>query len=100
MVIYIGNLSNDTCEHDLKERFERYGPVKAVNIIRDEVSGNMLGFAFVKMLDRSSALKAVAGLHRTRINNRIVMVCETAPRIERRRLASKTSAALLITNKN
>ena len=35
MVIYIGNLSIDTSEHDLKEQFEQYGSVKSVNIIRD-----------------------------------------------------------------
>ena len=95
MVIYIGNLPFDTSEHDLKERFEQYGPVKSVNIIRDEVSSNMLGFAFVKMPDRSTAYQAIAGLNRTRINNRVVMVCETAPRIERRRLANKPSVAFL-----
>lgn len=93
MVIYIGNLSVDTSEHDLKERFEQYGPVKSVNIIRDEISGNKLGFAFVRMPDRSTAHQAIAGLNRTRINNRVVMVCETAPRIERRRPANKPSVA-------
>ena len=91
MVIYIGNLSIETCEDDLKEKFEQFGPVKSVNIIRDEVSGNMLGFAFVKMPDISTAHRAIAGLHRTRIDNRVVMVCETAPRIERRRLVIKPS---------
>jgi RNA recognition motif-containing protein len=93
MVIYIGNLSVDTSEHDLKKRFEQYGPVKSVNIIRDEISGNKLGFAFVKMPDRNTAHQAIAGLNRTRIDNRIVMVCETTPRIERRRLANKPSMA-------
>jgi RNA recognition motif-containing protein len=93
MVIYVGNLSFETSENDLIERFKLYGPVTSVNVMRDEVSGNALGIAFVKMNDRSAANQAIAGLNRTRIGNRIVMVCETALRIERRRSADKSTTA-------
>jgi len=99
MVIYIGNLSVETHEQDLIERFKPYGPVTSVKVMRDEVSGNALGFAFTKMHDRGAAYQAIAGLNRTRIGDRIVMVCETAPRLERRRPASKPTATMHKTSK-
>lgn len=89
MVIYIGNLPVESSAHDLIERFKQYGQVTSVNIMTDEVSGGALGFAFVEMPLESAARRAIAGLNRTRIGNRIVMVCETAPRIERRSFAIK-----------
>jgi RNA recognition motif-containing protein len=99
MVIYIGNLSVETSEHDLIERFKLYGPVTSVNIMRDEVSGDALGFAFVKMNNRRAAYQATAGLNKTRIGNRIVMVCETSARLERRCPTSKPAAAMHKTSK-
>lgn len=84
MVIYIGNLSIETNQQDLSERFKQYGLVTSINILRDEISGNALGFAFIEMAEESAALQAIAGLDRKRIRDRIVMVCETTPRIERR----------------
>ena len=84
MVIYVGNLSLETSHNDLSERFGQYGPVTSINILRDEISGNPLGFAFVEMEEESAGLQAVAGLDRTRIKDRTVIVCQTAPRVERR----------------
>jgi len=72
MVIYIGNLPFETSEYDLIERFKLYGPVISVNVMRDEVSGNALGIAFVKMNDRSAANQAIAGLNRTRIRSDLI----------------------------
>ncbi len=89
MVIYIGNLPLEISEHDLSERFKQYGLVTSINILKDEISGNPLGFAFIEMAEESAGLQAIAGLDRTRIKDRIVMVCETTPRIERRRSLKK-----------
>jgi len=72
MVIYIGNLPFETSEYDLIERFKLYGPVTSINVMRDEVSGNALGIAFVKMNDRSAANQAIAGLNRTRIRSDLI----------------------------
>ena len=85
MVIYVGNLSLETDQSDLSQRFEQYGPVTSINILRDEISGNQLGFAFVEMAEDRAALQAIAGLDRTRIKDRTVIVCQTSPRVERRR---------------
>ncbi len=92
MVIYIGNLSVETSEQKLSELFEQYGQVTSVNIMRDEVSGGALGFAFVEMPTDSEASEAIAGLNGTRIAGRIVMVCEAPERMERRRPAKRPSA--------
>ena len=94
MVIYVGNLSVEAGEDDLSVLFEQHGQVTSVNVVRDEVSGNMLGFAFVEMPEESAAHRAIAGLNRTRIAGRVVMVCETPRRIERRLSARKPSAPI------
>jgi len=85
MVIYIGNLSVETGERELCELFGRYGQVASVNIMRDGVSGGALGFAFVEMPTDSQASEAIKGLNRSKIGDRVVMVCETPRRTERRR---------------
>ena len=92
MVIYVGNLPLEMSQSDLSERFEQYGLVTSINIMKDEISGNALGFAFVEMKEESAALQAIAGLDRTRIKDRTVIVCQTAPRMERRRSAKTNEA--------
>ncbi len=85
MFIYVGNLSVETNQQELHKSFEQYGLVTLVNIMTDEISGNPLGFAFVEMPNEDEALSAISSLDRTRIGDRIVMVCETTARLERRR---------------
>jgi len=85
MFIYVGNLSVETNQQDLQNQFEQFGSVTSVNILTDEISGNPLGFAFVEMPQEDEALRAVSSLDRTIIRDRVVMVCETAARLERRR---------------
>ena len=84
MDIYIGNVSNDTTEVDLQQKFEQYGDVSSVMIILDRVSSNPLGFAFVEMPNENQARKAVEYLNRTKINDRFVMVSLAARRSDRR----------------
>lgn len=84
MLIYVGNLPSETSEHELSKLFGQHGKAKSVNIIRDEVSGRTMGFAFVEMPKDTEASEAIASLNRTRIGGRVVMVCETAGCTERR----------------
>jgi len=49
MNIYVGNLSPDTSEDELRKLFEQYGRVASINIIKDKFSGRPLGFGFAKM---------------------------------------------------
>jgi len=85
MFIYAGNLSVETSQRDLLKQFEQFGLVTSVNILTDEISGNPLGIAFIEMPNEDEALRAISSLDRTRIRDRIVMVCETTARLERRR---------------
>ena len=52
MNIYIGNMSFNTTEEQLREAFENYGEVTSVNIIKDKYTGEPRGFAFVEMPDQ------------------------------------------------
>ncbi len=92
MVIFVGNFSPDTSEHDLLDKFEQYGQVTAINLMRDEISERVLGFGFIEMPDSAAAHRAIAGLNRTKLKGSTIMVCETAPRVERRRFVQKQSS--------
>ncbi|MGE5293858.1 MAG: RNA recognition motif domain-containing protein [Solirubrobacterales bacterium] len=89
MVIFVGNFSSDTTEQDLLDKFERYGHVAAINVIRDEISERVLGFGFVEMADSAAGRQAIADLHHSTLRGSTLIVCETAPRIERRRFSQK-----------
>ena len=89
MVVFVGNFSVDTNEQELLDKFAQYGQVTTVNIIRDEITEHSLGFGFVEMPDSAAAYKAIAELDRTTLRGATLIVCETAPRIERRRLVQK-----------
>jgi RNA recognition motif-containing protein len=63
MNIYVGNLSYDVTEADLRASFEAFGAVASVNIIKDQYSGQSKGFGFVEMPSTSEAQAAISGLH-------------------------------------
>ncbi|NLH41778.1 MAG: RNA-binding protein [Planctomycetes bacterium] len=85
MVVFVGNFSPDTVEQDLLDKFEPYGPVAAINVMRDEISERVLGFGFVEMADGDAARRAIADLHHSKLKGSTLIVCETSPRVERRR---------------
>jgi RNA recognition motif-containing protein len=92
MVIFVGNFSRDTREQDLLDKFEQYGLVTSLNIMRDEISNHVLGFGFVEMPEDAAAHKAIAALNRAKLGDATLIVCETAPRVERRRFVQKQTA--------
>ena len=59
MNIYVGNLSNQTTEDDLRQAFEAFGQVESVNIIKDRFSGESRGFGFVEIPSKQEAQKAI-----------------------------------------
>ncbi len=95
MVIYVGNLPAMASEHDLLEKFEQYGRVTSVNIIRDEVSSRGLGYGFIEMPEASAAHRAIDAVNLTRICGSVILACETAPRAERRRFAANRQSSLV-----
>ena len=80
MNIYVGNLSFDATDDDLREAFESYGTVDTASVIRDNYSGRSRGFGFVEMPDRAEAEAAIAGLDGQEIAGRPVKVNEARPR--------------------
>lgn len=84
MDIYVGNLSYDVTEKDLRQAFEVFGQVESVKLIKDELSGRSKGFAFVAMPDKKSAQSAIDGLNGKELKGRAVKVSESRPRTERR----------------
>ncbi len=63
MNIYVGNLSYNTNEESLRNAFEGYGEVASVNVIKDRMTGQSRGFAFVEMPSDDQAQSAIDGLN-------------------------------------
>ena len=84
MNIYVGNLSRETTEDDLRQAFESFGQVKSTNIIKDRFSGESRGFGFVEMASKTEAQAAIADLNGKDLMGRAINVNEARPRTERR----------------
>jgi len=80
MNIYVGNLSYEATEDDLREAFSEYGEVTSVSVIMDRETNRPRGFAFVEMSDDEAARAAIEGLNLQRIAGRAVTVNEARPR--------------------
>ena len=81
--IYVGNLSYQASESDVREAFSQFGEVSAVNIIVDRETGRSRGFAFVEMPNDEEAHNAIENVNSTEIAGRRVIVNEARPRAER-----------------
>ena len=93
MNIYVGNLSYETTEEDLKKAFEVYGAVDTVRVIKDNYSGRSKGFGFVEMPNKSEAQSAIEGLNGKDLKGRSLNVSEARPRSEGRRGGSRQKGA-------
>jgi RNA recognition motif-containing protein len=80
MTIYIGNLSYQATEEDLKSVFEDYGSVKRVVLPTDRETGRMRGFAFVEMSDDASEDNAITNLDGAEWMGRSLKVNKARPR--------------------
>lgn len=83
MNIYVGNLSFDTTEDQLRQAFEEFGEVSRVNIITDKFTGKARGFGFVEMPDKDSATAAIDGMNGRDFNGRTLNVNEARAREDR-----------------
>lgn len=81
--IYVGNLSYNATEDDLREAFSRFGDVSSVSVIKDRDTGRARGFAFVEMSDANQAAEAIENLNNTEIAGRNITVNEARPREDR-----------------
>ncbi|MBP1766679.1 MAG: RNA-binding protein [Candidatus Aminicenantes bacterium] len=85
MNIYVGNLSRDVAESDLKEAFQAFGEITTCNIIKDKFTGESRGFGFVEMPNKEEADKAIAGMNGKDLKGRNLTVNEARPRTDRPR---------------
>jgi RNA recognition motif-containing protein len=82
--IYVGNLSFDTHEDELRELFAAYGAVESVKIISDQYTGRSRGFGFVEMTSREEGAKAIEELNSKEVGGRPLKVNEAKPRRDSR----------------
>jgi len=80
MNLYVGNLSFETTDTDLKQAFEAYGAVSSTSVITDRETGRSRGFGFVEMPTEGEARAAIEGLNDKDLNGRALKVNEARPR--------------------
>jgi RNA recognition motif-containing protein len=85
MNIYVGNLSSDVSEDDLRQAFEAFGQIESVTIIKDKYSGESRGFGFVEMPSKSEAQSAIDDLNGKDLKGQNLIVNEARPSPEKRR---------------
>lgn len=83
--IYVGNLSFNATEEEIRQAFAQYGEVSSVNIIKDRETGRSRGFAFVEMPDGEQAKEAIEKVNLTEIDGRALTVNEARPKRDRPR---------------
>jgi len=81
--IFVGNLSFNTGEDELRQLFEQYGQVDRISIMTDRDTGRSRGFGFVEMANAEDGEKAIAALNGTQVGGRTLNVNEARPKTER-----------------
>jgi len=85
MKIYVGNLSFEATEQDLKDAFGAHGQVETATIVKDTFSGRSRGFGFVEMSTEAEARTAISTLNGKEIKGRTVKVNEAISKSDGRR---------------
>jgi len=85
MNIYVGNLSHEVTEDDLRQAFEAFGQIDSVAVIKDKFSGESRGFGFVEMPTKAEALSAITDLNGKELKGQTLNVNEARPRSQGRR---------------
>ena len=84
MNIYVGKLSYDLTEDELRAAFAAHGEIESVNIIKDRDTGRSKGFGFVEMPQKSQGLAAIEALNETDLGGSTITVNEARPKSPRR----------------
>ena len=82
MNIYVGNLSYEATQDDLRQAFEAHGEVSSVSIIMDKMTGRSRGFGFVEMPDNGQGQAAISALNLQEIRGRAMTVNEAKPKTD------------------
>ena len=83
MKLYVGNLSYDTRDQDLRTAFAVYGDVAEATVISDRDTNRSRGFGFVEMPDQTAAEAAMQGLNGKELDGRALTVNEAKARTDR-----------------
>lgn len=83
MNIFVGNLSRDVTEDDLRQAFEAFGRVTSAAVIKDKFTRESRGFGFVEMASQSEGTAAIAGLNGKELKGQRLNVNEARPREDR-----------------
>ena len=86
--LYVGNLSYNTHEEDLREAFSKIGEVLSATLIVDPTNGRSKGFGFVEMASDEDADKAITSMNGTSFMERTITVNEAKPKTDRGRSGS------------
>jgi RNA recognition motif-containing protein len=81
--LYVGNMSYNTTDEDLRLLFAQAGTVKSVEVIKDRDSGRSKGFAFVEMSSQEEVESAIKAFNGYSLDNRQLKVSMARPREER-----------------
>lgn len=81
--IFVGNLSFQATEQEVRSLFEQYGSVERVSLVTDRETGRARGFGFVEMSESAAAERAIAELNGRDLDGRALNVNEARPREER-----------------
>lgn len=85
MNIFVGNLSYEVGDDDLRQAFEAYGAVSSAKVLTDRETGRSRGFGFVEMPNDDEARTAMESLNLQKISGRAIQVNEARPREDRGR---------------
>ena len=82
MKLYVGNLSYDVTDAELREAFGAHGKVASADVVKDRYSGQSKGFGFVEMPAKEEAEAAMQALNGTALRGRSINVNEARPRAD------------------
>lgn len=82
MNIFVGNLSFETTDEELREAFSAFGELSSVTILKDKFTNRSRGFGFVEMPNQEEGQKAIQELNGKEMNGRALNVSEARPRTE------------------
>lgn len=78
--LYVGNLSFDSTDEELRQLFEAHGTVESAKVATDRDSGRSRGFGFIEMSSDSEAASAISALNGSQVAGRALIVNEARPK--------------------
>jgi RNA recognition motif-containing protein len=84
MNIYVGNLSAEVTEEDLRSLFSEYGNITSVKVVKDNYSGASKGFGFIELPGNTEGQKAINELNSKDLKGKKIVVNEARPKTDSR----------------